>query len=110
MFALGFPGGVGVRNMPPVSAGDVRDEGLITGWERCPGEGKVAHSNILVWRIPWTEEPGGLQSIELQSRTGLISTHAPLPELFESKVLLIDSQVVLVVKNPPAKAREQFYP
>ena len=51
-----------------VNARDIRYEGLITGWKRCPGEGKVAHSNILAWRIPWTEELGGLQSIELQSR------------------------------------------
>ena len=27
------------------------------------------HSSILVWRIPWTEEPGGLQSVGLQSQT-----------------------------------------
>ena len=32
-------------------------------------EGMVTHSSILAWKIPWTEEPGGLQSIELQ-RTG----------------------------------------
>ena len=29
-------------------------------------EGMAAHSSILAWRIPWTEEPGGLQSIGLQ--------------------------------------------
>ena len=29
-------------------------------------EGPATHSSILAWRIPWTEEPGGLQSIELQ--------------------------------------------
>ena len=28
-------------------------------------EGMVTHSNILAWRIPWTEEPGGLQSMGL---------------------------------------------
>ena len=28
-------------------------------------EGMATHSNILAWRIPWTEEPGGLQSIGL---------------------------------------------
>jgi len=33
-------------------------------------EGMTTHSSILAWRIPWTEEPGGLQSIELQ-RVGL---------------------------------------
>ena len=29
-------------------------------------KGIATHSSILPWRIPWTEEPGGLQSIELQ--------------------------------------------
>ena len=29
-------------------------------------EGMTTHSSILAWRIPWTEEPGGLQSIKLQ--------------------------------------------
>ena len=39
----------------------------------------AAHSHILAWRIPWTEEPGGLQSMGLQkSQTRLrqLSTHA----------------------------------
>ena len=31
-------------------------------------EGMTAHSSILAWRIPWTEQPGGLQSIGLQSQ------------------------------------------
>ena len=36
------------------------------------------HFSILAWRIPWTEEPGGLQSTALQSQTLLkrLSTHA----------------------------------
>ena len=29
-------------------------------------EGMATHSSILVWRVPWTEEPSGLQSMELQ--------------------------------------------
>ena len=29
-------------------------------------EGKATHSSTLAWRIPWTEEPGGLQSLESQ--------------------------------------------
>ena len=33
---------------------------------RSPGEGMSTHSSILAWRIPWTEEPGGLQSTGLQ--------------------------------------------
>ena len=34
-------------------------------------EGTATHSSILAWRIPWTEEPGGLQSIGSQSRIQL---------------------------------------
>ena len=33
-------------------------------------EGKATHSSILAWRIPWTEEPGGLWAMGLQ-RVGL---------------------------------------
>ena len=29
-------------------------------------KGMATHSNVLAWKIPWTEEPGGLQSMELQ--------------------------------------------
>ena len=32
------------------------------GWEDPLEKGKATHSSILAWRIPWTEEPGGLQS------------------------------------------------
>ena len=52
-----------VKN-PPVNEGDIRDVGSVPGLERSPGGGHATHSSILVWRIPWTEEPGGLQSIE----------------------------------------------
>ena len=34
-------------------------------------EGMTTHSSILAWRIPCTEEPGGLQSMESQSQTRL---------------------------------------
>ena len=56
-----------VKN-PSANAGDGRDTGLIPAlWEDLLEEGTKAHSSILVWRIPWTEEPGGLQSIGLHS-------------------------------------------
>ena len=43
-------------------------------WEDPLEEGMATHSNILTWRIPWTQEPGGLQSMELQkSQTQLSS-------------------------------------
>ena len=35
-------------------------------WEDPLEKGMTTHSSILVWRIPWTEEPGGLQSMESQ--------------------------------------------
>ena len=34
-------------------------------------KGMATHSSILAWRIPWTEEPGGLQSVGLQGQTRL---------------------------------------
>ena len=49
-----------VKNLPAI-AGDARDSGWIPGYGRSPGEGNGNHSSILAWRIPWTEEPGGLQ-------------------------------------------------
>ena len=57
---LGFPGGSVVKNLP-VSAGDL---GSIPGSGRSPREG---NGNPLQyscpWELPWTEEPGGLQSM-----------------------------------------------
>ena len=35
------------------------------GWEN-PLEGMTTHSTVLVWKIPWTEEPGGLQPMGSQ--------------------------------------------
>ena len=57
---MGFPMVLVVKNAS-VSAGDVRDVGLIPGSGRSSGEGN-GYSNILARRIPWTEELGGLQS------------------------------------------------
>ena len=52
-----------VKN-PPANAGDIRDAGLILVMDPDPLEkGMATHSSILTWRIPWTEEPGGLQSL-----------------------------------------------
>ena len=48
-----------VKN-PPASAGDIRDAGSILGQDDPLEVGMANHSIILVWRFPWTEEPGGL--------------------------------------------------
>ena len=62
---LSFPGALVVKNTP-ANAGHIRDLGLIPGSRRSPKEVMATHSSILAWRIPWTEEPGGLQSIGLK--------------------------------------------
>ena len=51
-----------VKNLP-TNAGGIRDAGSVPGLGRSSGERNGKHSSILAWRIPWTEEPGGLQSI-----------------------------------------------
>ena len=51
---------------PPANPRDAGDSGSITWSGRAPGEGNGYHSSILAWKIPWKEEPGGLQSIGLQ--------------------------------------------
>ena len=48
---------------PHAEAGDVRDADLIPGLGRSPGEEMATYSIILVWRIPLSEEPGGLLAI-----------------------------------------------
>ena len=44
---------------------------LSLGQEDPLGEGMATHSRILAWRIPWPEEPSGLQSTGSQSQTRL---------------------------------------
>ena len=51
---------------PTANAGDLRDTGSIPGLEKSVKEEMATQSSILAWRIPWTEEPGGLQSLGLQ--------------------------------------------
>ena len=45
------------------SAYNAGDPGVIPGSGRSPGEGNGTHSSALAWKTPWTEEPGGLQSM-----------------------------------------------
>ena len=47
---------------PTANAGSIRD----ASWEDPLEEGAATHSSILAWRIPWTEEPGGLKPMGLQ--------------------------------------------
>ena len=54
-----------VKN-PSANAGDIRNTGSVLGQKDPLEEGMATHYSILAWRIPWTEEPGRLQSTELQ--------------------------------------------
>ena len=51
-----------VKNLPAMREAQVRS----LGGEDPLEKGMVTHSSILAWRMPWTEEPGGLQSMGLQ--------------------------------------------
>ena len=65
MFPLQIAGSSVVKNPPAMQEPQetwVRSLGLENPLE----EGMATHSSILSWRIPWTEEPGGLQSIGSQ--------------------------------------------
>ena len=71
---VGFPGGSDGKE----SACSAGDWGLITGWEDPVEEGMATHSSVLAWRIPMTEEPGGLQSMGWQTvghTVGQMKTH-----------------------------------
>ena len=61
----GFLGGSAVKN-PPVMQEMQEAQVQSLGQEDPLGEGMTIHSSILAWKIPWTEEPGGLQSMKLQ--------------------------------------------
>ena len=49
----------------PANAGNTGDLGLILGWEDPLEKDMATHSSILAWEIPWTEKPGGLQSLRV---------------------------------------------
>ena len=80
------------KNLPAMQETQVQS----LGWEDALEKGMAIHSSILAWRIPWTEDPGRLQSMGSQ-RIGqdlVTITHS---------YLLRASQVALIVMNLPAK-------
>ena len=56
-----------VNNLPAMQ--EIQVQSL--GWEDLLEKGVATHSSILAWRIPWTEEPGRLQSMGSQNQTPL---------------------------------------
>ena len=75
MSTKGFPGGSVVKNL--VAKQEMQDMWILSLSQEDPLKEEMAtHSSILAWEIPWTEEPGRLQSMGSQeSQTGL-SEHA----------------------------------
>ena len=59
---MGFPGGSDVKNLSTMQETRVRFLGREDFWEK----GMATDSIILAWRSPWREEPGRIQSMELQ--------------------------------------------
>ena len=66
----GFPGGSEIKNLPAIQ--ETMQEMLVwsLGLEDFLEEGMATHSNILTWRIPWTEKPGGLYSLYIDLYIG----------------------------------------
>ena len=65
---IGFSGGSVVKNLPAMQEAQIQALGQVDPLEK----EMSTRSSILAWEIPWTEEPGGLQSMGLRkSRTGM---------------------------------------
>ena len=61
----GLHRGTGVKNLPAMQKPQETQVRSL-GWENSLEEDMATHSSILAWRIPWAEEPGGLQSMGSQ--------------------------------------------
>ena len=68
------------------------------GQEDALEKGMATHSSILAWRIPWTEEPGGLQAMDSQSWTWLRDFRFSLSPFYNTETL---KNVFLSLKSTP---------
>ena len=104
----GFPGGSEVK----ASACNAGDPGSIPGLGRSPGEGNGNPLHILAWRIPWTEVPGGLQSMGSQRVAHIWATNTHIMEncepspIFQTRVSAQSSAHWL--KGKTASSEEDF--
>ena len=82
---MDFPGGSVVKNLP-ANSGDAGDLGSFPRWRISLGGRNGNPLQYSCWEIPWTEEPGGLQSMELQriGRDGA-TEHAHVHKHFSNK-------------------------
>ena len=64
---MSFPSSSAVKNLPAKQEMGIRSLAVPSLSQEDPlEEGMITHSSILAWRIPWIEEPDGLQSMGLQ--------------------------------------------
>ena len=92
----GLSGGSVIKN-PPANEGGTGDAASIPGLGRSSAGGMATHSSILAWGIPWTEEPGGLQSMGPQ-RVGItegLSTHTHLAHQLDLSIRLYSQSIVI---------------
>ena len=90
IFIKDFPGGASGKE-PTCQCRRHRRQVLSLDQEDCLEEGMATHSNVLAWRIPWTEEPGGLQSMGSQRVEHDWSELAGTKVLIEKIVSWLDS-------------------
>ena len=69
-YYIGLPRCLRSKNLP-ANIGDAGATGSTLHWEDILEKEMATHSGIFVWETPWTEEPGGLLSLESQSWTQL---------------------------------------
>ena len=65
IYMKGFPGGSAIKNLPVMQ--ELQETWVQSlSWEDTLEKEMATHYTILTWEIPWTEEPGGLESTGLQ--------------------------------------------
>ena len=79
-----------VKNLP-ASSGDSSDASSISGLGSLLEKEMASHSSILAWEIPWTEEPGGLQSAAAaaaaKSLQSCLTLCEPIPGILQARTL-----------------------
>ena len=100
-----------VKNLPAMWETWIRS----LGWEDPLEKGMPIHSSILAWRIPWTQEPGGLQSMGSQwvehdwvtKHTYGLCVYIPLSDGVEGSTPMFFSVLIILVWSRTAKLNKQ---
>ena len=78
----------------------------------------ATHSSIVAWRIPWTEKPGGLQSMELQRvghESSFMSEHAPMQtltypiRLWQNGTISMNSYSISYIKQGKGNSKDKAH-